>query len=119
MNFFQSLAIVGKSKYATFRGRATRPEFWWWYLFLIITQAIIATTTYTSGNSTLSSVITAIIVLGLFIPTLAVGVRRLHDTNRSGWNLLWQLIPVIGLIIVLVFMAQPGTPGDNSYGSQP
>ncbi len=53
------------------------------------------------------------------LPSLAAGVRRLHDTNRSAWFLLLVLIPIAGPIIYLVFLAQEGTPGENQYGSNP
>lgn len=117
MTFRESLASAGRTKYATFTGRASRSEFWWWYLSVVIAEAIIGSVLLSNGSSTLTTVIQLIITIGLFIPTLAVGVRRLHDTNRSGWNILWQLIPIVGFIIVLVFLVQPSDPGENSFGS--
>ncbi len=60
-----------------------------------------------------------IYMLGTFIPSLAVAVRRLHDTNKSGWMYLIGLIPVVGVIILIVFLATEGTHGENQYGSDP
>jgi uncharacterized membrane protein YhaH (DUF805 family) len=57
--------------------------------------------------------------LGVLLPSLAVGFRRLHDTNRSGWWLLLDLIPVIGAIVLLVFFCTDSNPGDNRYGQNP
>lgn len=57
--------------------------------------------------------------LAVLIPSLAVSVRRLHDTNRSGWWLLLLLIPLIGALVILIFTVQDGTPGENTYGADP
>ncbi len=119
MTFKESLVSVGRKNYANFSGRASRSEFWWWYLAVLIIEALINAITYSDNFAPIGTTISVIILLALFIPTLAVGVRRLHDTNRSGWNLLWQLIPLVGFIIVLVFLVQEGTQGENRFGSQP
>ena len=68
-----------------------------------------------SGTSVLGS----LYGLAVLIPSIAVSVRRLHDTNRSGWWLLIALVPLIGAIVLLVFMAQDSQPGKNQYGSNP
>jgi uncharacterized membrane protein YhaH (DUF805 family) len=119
MTFRESLSTVGRKKYATFTGRASRSEFWWWYLSVVIAEAIAGAALMSNGTNALNTVIQIIITVGFFIPTLAVGVRRLHDTNRSGWNILWQLIPLVGFIIVLVFLVQDSDAGDNSFGPPP
>jgi uncharacterized membrane protein YhaH (DUF805 family) len=105
------------SKYATFKGRARRPEYWWWYLFyslalwgLLILDGLIAAV----GGP---AVLTLLGVLALFLPTLAAAVRRLHDTDRSGWTQLIVLIPLVGPIILIVFLCQRGTEGANRFGS--
>jgi uncharacterized membrane protein YhaH (DUF805 family) len=67
----------------------------------------------------LISVPFGIVLLGLLLPSLAVGVRRLHDTNRSGWWLLISLVPILGGIVCFVFMVLPGTRGPNKYGPDP
>jgi uncharacterized membrane protein YhaH (DUF805 family) len=104
-------------KYATFQGRARRPEYWWWILFYYIVLI---------GLSIIDAVLTAALgvpgflsiigILALFLPTLAVAVRRLHDTDRSGWMLLIALIPLVGSIILIVFLCQRGTEGPNRFG---
>jgi uncharacterized membrane protein YhaH (DUF805 family) len=105
------------SKYATFQGRARRPEFWWWYLFyslvlwgLVVVDGVIAA----AGGPFL--VLTSLGILGLFLPLLAAGVRRLHDADRSGWMMLITFIPLVGPIILLVFLCQRGTDGPNRFG---
>lgn len=93
------------SKYATFEGRARRSEFWWFYLAVFIASWI--------------PVIGYVVSVATIIPSLAVGARRLHDTGRSGWNLLWMLLPVIGSILLIVWWASDSNPGDNQYGANP
>ncbi len=90
------------SKYATFEGRARRSEFWWFYLAVFIGSWI--------------PYLGAIWSLVVIIPTLAAGARRLHDTGRSAWNLLWMLLPVVGAILLIVWWAQDSKPGANEYG---
>ena len=100
--------------YANFQGRARRAEFWWFVLANIIISI---------GLSLLMAIASALIVLyivfwlAMLIPSLAVGVRRLHDTGKSGWFLLLELIPLIGGIILLVFFATDSTAGTNQYGT--
>ena len=98
MTFGESISTCF-SKYATFGGRATRSEYWWWFLFVLL--ASIATGLI---NETLGSLFS----LAVFLPGLAVYVRRLHDTDHSGWFILLALIPVIGWIILLVWLVQEG-----------
>lgn len=83
-------------QYAAFRGRATRPEFWWWYLCIILIN-IVTTGVDKLTDATLGvSFIGVIVALGLLLPTLAVSVRRLHDSGLSGW---WLLVP-LGLVVL-------------------
>lgn len=103
MTFFESISTCF-SKYATFTGTATRSEFWWFYLFIVLVTAIL-----TANNEMLANLFS----LATFIPIIAAGARRMHDTDRSGWwQLLW-FIPVIGWIVVIVFLVQEGKP--NRY----
>ena len=105
------------SKYATFSGRARRPEYWWWFLFyylVLIGLTIIDAAITAAGGPGLTSILG---VLALFLPTLAAQVRRLHDTDRSGWFILLSLIPLVGIIILIVFWCQRGTDGPNRFGS--
>ncbi|KQY90269.1 DUF805 domain-containing protein [Pelomonas sp. Root1444] len=94
---FQDSIRTCFSKYADFSGRAGRSEYWWFALFLIGLYIVV---------SRLSTVAYWVVVLATFLPSLASAVRRLHDTGRSGWWLLLNLVPFIGFIIVLVLLAQ-------------
>ena len=98
------------TKYADFSGRAARPEFWWFVLFWIVVLAI---------TGLISKYLYGIAGLAMLIPGLAAGARRLHDTGKSGWFQLISLIPVIGSLVVIYLMAQPGNPGANQYGNPP
>ncbi|MDQ1752171.1 MAG: hypothetical protein QOE71_3227 [Pseudonocardiales bacterium] len=114
MSFADAIRSVF-GQYATFSGRARRSEYWFWTLFIILTYiaaAIIDAVTKTP-------IIGLIIILALIIPSLAVTVRRLHDTGHSGWLVLISLIPFIGSIVLLVFMCSNSQPGPNSYGPSP
>ena len=104
--------------YANFEGRARRSEYWYFFLFYLI---ISYGSVFLAGiiDPTLSLVVSGIITLGFFIPNLAVTVRRLHDTGKSGWWILIVLIPLIGFIVYLVFMCTDGEPGSNQYGQNP
>ena len=107
-------------KYADFSGRAQLGEFWLFVVFLIISWCIIGITGFIIGaivaDDTLLIVAIIPMLVLLLLPSLAVSVRRLHDTGRSGWWILLLLIPVLGTIPVLVFFVLPGTVGPNRYG---
>ena len=110
--------------YAVFSGRARRKEYWWFTLFnLIFVLALIAIAGITEIYSKTAAVVPYIIYiiydLALIVPTLAVTVRRLHDTNRSGWWFFIGLIPIAGSIVLLVFLALDSQPGENRYGPNP
>ena len=107
-------------KYATFSGRAQRMEFWMFLLVHLIIVVIISTATFTIGiSSDAMGAVWLLYILGTFLPYLAVSVRRLHDTNRSGLSLFISLVPIVGLIVILVFMATAGDPSENKYGPNP
>ena len=89
MNFLESVKS-GFRRYATFSGRSTRSEFWWWWLFQVLAQMILGVVDADLAN---------IVYVGLFVPTLAVSVRRVHDTNRTGWWVAWPWIS-LGILIV-------------------
>jgi uncharacterized membrane protein YhaH (DUF805 family) len=120
MNFAEAVKTV-LSKYAVFSGRARRSEFWWFVLFNILVSIVASIIDAILGTdwSTGSGLISLIVGLALFIPYLAVAVRRLHDTDRSGWWILIGLIPLIGFIVLLIFTVQDGTPGPNKHGASP
>src|SRR5687767_8368297 len=105
-------------KYADFQGRARRSEYWLFYLFVMLLYIPVM---LLSGGDPQSPVflIFCVVMLGLLIPSIAVGVRRLHDTNRSGWWILIGLIPLIGILVLIIFYVLPGTPGENRFGPDP
>jgi uncharacterized membrane protein YhaH (DUF805 family) len=105
----------GFDNYVNFNGRASRPAFWWWVLFAFLV-GIAANIIDAAINSTIISVLTS---LALLLPGLAVSVRRLHDTNRSGWWILISLIPIVGIIVLIVFWVQESDAGSNQHGPAP
>lgn len=114
---FQEAIETCFRKYADFTGRARRSEYWWWILFNVIISSVLR---FVSGGRISGPLLlSSLLLLALLVPSLAVAVRRLHDTGRSGWFLLIALIPIVGGIILIVFMATEGNPGDNQYGAPP
>lgn len=108
------------SKYATFQGRARRPEFWWFALFTFIgSMAASFLDMAIFGAHSEAGLLSAVFSLAVLIPSLAVGVRRLHDTDRVGWWYLMVFIPLIGFIVLLIFFIQRGTEGPNRFGPEP
>jgi uncharacterized membrane protein YhaH (DUF805 family) len=105
--------VVVLQRYAQFVGRAGRPEFWWFELSSFIIITVLSTLAYAS---VVFSVIGGFYALAVLTPGIAVAVRRLHDTGRSGWWLLLMLVPLVGFIVLLVFFVSEGTPGTNQYG---
>lgn len=109
-------------KYAVFSGRARRKEYWFFVLFNIIISIVLAVIDGVTGSFSPEAgmgLLGGIYTLAVLIPGIAVSVRRLHDTERSGWWLLIALVPLIGAIVLLVFMAQDSKPGQNQYGANP
>jgi uncharacterized membrane protein YhaH (DUF805 family) len=101
------------SKYVDFQGRAMRSEYWWFVLFTIIVEIV---TTVIDKGVLGYPVLYTIAALGLILPSLAVAVRRLHDTDRSGWWLLISLIPLIGAILLIVWFCTKGSVSQNRFG---
>lgn len=108
MTFGKSISTC-LAKYADFKGRASRPEYWWFYLFTLLLS-------WGSLIIDSSEIVSGIINLVFLLPALAAGTRRLHDTNRSGW---WQLIAftIIGLIPLIIWLASKGDDQSNEFGS--
>lgn len=103
-------------KYAVFSGRASRPEFWFFQLFGLmvgVPAALADLAIFGAGNQ---GILNPIVSLALLLPNIAVAVRRLHDTDRSGAWLLLIALPIIGWIVLLVFYCQRETPGPNRFG---
>jgi uncharacterized membrane protein YhaH (DUF805 family) len=108
--------------YATFSGRARRTEYWMFTLInVIVTGILYGIGMAFSGGAigTLFTVAYWVYALAVLIPSVAVLFRRLHDTNRSGWWWLIGLVPIVGAIVLIVFLATEGTAGDNTFGTDP
>jgi len=109
-------------KYADFSGRAPRAEYWWFYLLIIIgyvLATILDSTLGFTGAVGQYGVIMSVFAVAMLVPSIAAGIRRLHDTDRSGWWLLIGLVPLIGAIVLIVFFVTQGTQGPNKYGDDP
>lgn len=111
------------SNYATFSGRAPRSEFWWFYLFLLLGNTVLGLVDSaffgTAPDGSPVSLLGGIFSLAMILPTIAVGVRRLHDRDMSGWWYLLFLIPLLGTLILIFFFVQRGTVGPNRFGADP
>ncbi|HAK62107.1 MAG: DUF805 domain-containing protein [Pseudomonadota bacterium] len=109
-------------KYAVFSGRAQRKEYWLFALLCVLSGLMAGLIDVMLGTFSLQTglgLVGVIVSLALFIPSLSVSVRRLHDTDRSGWWLLIMLVPFAGVIVLLVFFCLEGTPGANRFGPNP
>jgi len=116
MNWYREVL----QKYATFTGRARRAEFWWFILINFLITAVIGAFERMIGISEGSNpgFISSLYSLAVLLPSIAVGVRRLHDTGRSGWWLLLAVVPIAN-IALLVFLILEGVAGPNAYGPDP
>jgi uncharacterized membrane protein YhaH (DUF805 family) len=103
-------------KYVTFSGRAARSEYWFFFLFQLAAIIIGMIVDAVLGTQ---MIVYALVVLALLLPTLAVGIRRLHDTNRSGWWILLGFVPIVGAIVLLIWVCTKGTDGPNDFGADP
>lgn len=133
MGFGQSIKTCF-GKYVSFEGRARRSEFWWFYLFVVIVSLItqlvdqviglwIYRFSFDQNGEVVQAggfgILSTIWFLVILLPMLSVMVRRLHDTDRSGWWWWLNLLCCIGPIVLLVFYILPGTQGANRFGSDP
>ena len=116
MPLIEAWKAVVLQRFAQFSGRAGRAEYWWFVLANFIVMVVLGAL---SRASVLFLILYSVYALFVLIPSIAVGIRRLHDTNRSGWWLLIALIPLIGSIILIVFFVIAGDPGSNRYGPPP
>ncbi len=111
---FSEAITVCMSKFATFTGRASRSELWWFSLFTLLLSwgaTIVGTAT---GGPGMGQIFSIVVSAGVFLPSLAVGVRRLHDIGRSGW--WWFLVlTIIGIFVLVYWWAQEGKPEQNEY----
>jgi uncharacterized membrane protein YhaH (DUF805 family) len=111
MTFIESIRTC-LTKYADFTGRASRSEYWWFVLFFVLVSTAL-------NIINPSGMLSGLFSLALLLPIIAAEVRRLHDTNRSGWFILLNLIPIIGWIILLVWKVQKSDEGANQYDVSP
>lgn len=114
--------VAALKKYAVFGGRSRRKEYWYFVLFNFIVTVVLALIDGAIGTLNTSSglgLLSGIYGLAVLVPSIAVLVRRLHDTNRSGWWILISFVPLIGAIVLLVFAVQDSTPASNGYGPNP
>ena len=122
MSFGEAIRRVF-SHYADFNGRSRRSEYWYFTLMNICLSLVVAVLRRSLGpNSSLYTLISGVYgvyTLGVLIPGLAVGCRRLHDIGKSGWFLLLNLIPFFGQVVLIVWLCQDSSPGSNQYGEYP
>jgi uncharacterized membrane protein YhaH (DUF805 family) len=105
------------SKYADFSGRAPRSEYWWFWLATVLTMFTVPFVVgVVTGDPALVEAVVLFGVLALALPLLAAGVRRLHDTGRSGWWVMISAVPLVGPIMMLIFLTERGSPQANRYG---
>ena len=107
--------------YANFKGRARRKAYWMFVLFNLIALVILSLIEGALGLSSQNGygILTGLYTLAMILPLIALAVRRLHDTGRSGWWLLIGLVPLIGPIVLIVFYVTDSQPGTNQYGPNP
>jgi len=112
--------LMPLKRYADFSGRSRRKEFWMFMLFILIVYIAIIALSVIGGEAVagILGIVLIVFALGIFIPSLAVQVRRFHDQGKSGWFVLLNLIPIVSLV-VLVFMCIEGDKGPNEYGPDP
>jgi uncharacterized membrane protein YhaH (DUF805 family) len=103
----------GFSNYVTFGGRAIRSEYWYWVLFIILAEIVTSIIDYGILGHQIT---TPLFGLAVFLPGLAVSIRRLHDLDRSGWWIFIVFIPLIGAILLIVWYCSRGTVGPNRFG---
>jgi len=117
VNFAEAIQS-GFRNYVGFSGRAARSEFWFWFLFAVL---VTIATQFLDGFlfDQQFGLLSGIAALALFLPGLAVSVRRLHDRDKSGWFILLYFIPLIGFIILLIWYCTRGTVGPNRFGPDP
>jgi uncharacterized membrane protein YhaH (DUF805 family) len=121
MGFWQAI-VSGFKNYVVFRGRACRSEYWYWVLALVIGGTITAIIDYAAFGTGFGDAdygpVNSIFTVATFLPTLAIGIRRLHDIDHTGW---WMLIwlTIIGSLLLIYWACMRGTPGPNRFGPDP
>ena len=120
---FSEAVQVGLNKFFTPTGRASRSEFWWYALCLWIVSGVFVVIGGFIMNHGMEQawlgIITEVIDAILVASIVCASIRRLHDTGKSGWNVLWYLLPLVGWIIEVVLLCRASQPGENQYGPEP
>ncbi len=114
MNFGRAISS-GFLNYVNFSDRTYRSEYWYWFLFVVLGQIVTAIVDSVIGIQLTTGIFSLVVLL----PGIAVGVRRLHDLDRSGWWLLLAFVPLVGTIVLIVWFCTRGTPGPNRFGPDP
>ena len=118
-NFVEIALFEIIKKYAKFEGRANRPQYWYFVLTQFLAFFILELLCVIPFVNIIAFLALLVLGLGLIVPGIAVSVRRLHDTNKSGWWLLLCFVPFVGRNVILVFMCVECTKGANKYGDEP
>lgn len=118
---FPDAVISCFTKYVTFTGRAPRSEYWFWILFTIAASFVLGLVDGAMMGAAVSKggLLGTLFSLATLLPGISVGVRRMHDTDRSGWWLFINLIPLIGWVLFIIWAATKGTSGPNRFGPDP
>jgi uncharacterized membrane protein YhaH (DUF805 family) len=122
MNILENFSTIITKKYAQFNGRASRAEFWFFHLIsdlIIIALVIISGLSQKGYLENILISIFGLYLLFMFIPILALRVRRMHDVGQSGWIILLSLIPIVGALVLFIFELTPSQNGGNKYGPNP
>jgi uncharacterized membrane protein YhaH (DUF805 family) len=118
---FPEAVKLGFQRYIDFSGRSSRAEYWWFTLFIVLVAVIVtAVDTVVLGTDLRDiGLLSTVWDLATLIPSLAIGVRRLHDIDKSGWWILLWFVLVIGWIVLIVWAIERGDKGTNKYGPDP
>jgi uncharacterized membrane protein YhaH (DUF805 family) len=114
MALIENWKLVVLERYAKFDGRAGRAEFWWFALANVLVNIALGILFQIASIFVILAIGYAIAVI---IPSIAVAIRRLHDSDKSGWWLLIGFVPIVGFIVLLVFYIMEGTAGPNQFGA--
>ena len=118
MNFGQAIQS-GFKNYIGFEGRACRSEYWFWVLFTVLAGFATAIIDAVLFSGSEPSPLNVLFNLAVLLPSIAVGARRLHDIDKTGWRLLLWLVPIVGWIILILWAVQKGDGASNRFGSDP
>ena len=109
----KSVETVVLKNYANIDGRATRPEYWWFVLAYAVVNIILRVI------PKVGLILSGVLALAVLVPSICAAVRRLHDINKNGWWLFLSFIPIVGAIILIVWLAKPSDNEENNYGPKP